>query len=130
MRLLSSDDLINIHQVVIAETGGASGLRDPGMLQAIAAKPATSFGGEELYPDTSSQAAALYEAVVNYHVFIDGNKRTSIAALGLFLFQNGYELTATGQALEDFTIKIANSHPDLADIASWIRQHTQERTTP
>ena len=125
MRPLSPDDLLTIHQTVIDKTGGSHGLRDPGMLAAIAAKPAASYGGEYLYPDIFSQAAAIYEAVVNYHVFVDGNKRTAIAALGLFLNQNNFDLTAANLELEEFTLKIATTHPDLADVAAWTQTNSQ-----
>lgn len=125
MPSLNADDLLAIHQVVIEKTGGSMGLRDPGMLEAIAAKPNASFGGEELYPDIPSKAAAIYEAIVNYHVFIDGNKRTAVAALGLFLHQNDIELHASDREIERFTLQTATTHPDLADVAAWVRQHSR-----
>lgn len=122
---LSAEDLLVIHETVLAETGGGAGLRDPGMLEAIAAKPGASFGGEELYPDVYTQAAALYEAVVNYHVFVDGNKRTAVAALGLYLSQHGYDLRATNAEIEHYTLQTATNHPDLADVSKWIKQHAR-----
>ncbi len=111
---------------MIETTGGTTGLRDPGMLEAIIAKPAASFGGEDLYPDIYSKAAALFEAVVNYHVFVDGNKRTAVAALGLFLSQNGYDLVTSNDKLISFAVTTANGHPDLADVAAWIRSNSHE----
>lgn len=125
MASLNADDLIAIHHVVIEETGGSFGLRDPGMLEAIAAKPDASFGGQELYADLASKAAALYEAVVNYHVFVDGNKRTGVAALGLYLHKNSHDLVATNVELERFTLHVATTHPDLAEVAGWVQQHSR-----
>ncbi len=125
MASLSAEDLLVIHETVMHETGGSAGLRDPGMLESIAAKPETSFGGKSLYPDIYSHAAALYEALVNYHVFIDGNKRTAVAALGLFLYQNGSSLTVSNEEIERFTLDAAASHPDLADVGQWVKQHSK-----
>ncbi|MGH9958476.1 MAG: Fic family protein [Pyrinomonadaceae bacterium] len=34
-----------------------------------------SFGGEELYPDLASKAAALGHSLMQNHPFVDGNKR-------------------------------------------------------
>ena len=42
-----------------------------------------------------------------------------------FLVINAYELTATNQQLEDCTLELATSHPDLAEVAKWVRQHSQ-----
>jgi death-on-curing protein len=123
---LSPTDLLAIHEVILQETKGSSGLRDPGLLESIASKPWASFGGGYLYPDIFSKAAALYEAAINYHAFVDGNKRTAVASLGLFLYRNGHDLTVTDQELEDFTVGIASSQPDLADVAAWVKIHSKK----
>lgn len=125
MAKLTVEDLLTVHQTVIEETGGSTGLRDPAMIEAIVAKPDASFGGEDLYPDIFSKTAAIYEAIINYHVFVDGNKRTGAAVLGLFLELNGYNLIATNQELEQYTLQLATSHPDLVEVASWVNQHSQ-----
>jgi len=39
-----------IHEVIIAETGGLPGLREAGLLHASVARPFAAFGGEDLYP--------------------------------------------------------------------------------
>jgi death-on-curing protein len=59
-----------------------------------------------------------------YHVFVDGNKRTAITTLEYFLFLNGHQLTATIIEREHFVVKIAATHPDLAEAATWIQAHS------
>ncbi len=61
MKYVNADAIVLIHDTIIKEIGGSLGIREPGMLVSIAEKPKTSFGGEELYPDICSKAAALYE---------------------------------------------------------------------
>ena len=124
MRYLEAADITAIHDQIVAETGGSLGVREPELLESIAAKPQASFGGQELYPTVFAKAAALYEALCNYHVYIDGNKRTSAIAMYRILATNGYELTASNKELETFTLGMANSHPDLADVAKWIQQNS------
>ena len=125
MNYLSPEEIVAIHDEIIVATSGSLGLRESGLLEAIAAKPQASFGGQELYPDLFIKAAALYEAVCNYHVFIDGNKRTAVITLYRFLVINGYDLSATNLQLETETLLIVKQKPGLADIAIWISEHTR-----
>jgi len=125
MRYLASQDILAIHEQMIAELGGASGVRESELLSSIAEKPQASFGGQDLYPDIYAKAASLYEALCNYHVFVDGNKRTAALALYRFLFINDIDLTSTNNELERYTLSLANSHPDLADVAAWIQTNSQ-----
>lgn len=122
MKYLEATDITAIHDQIVETTGGSLGVREPELLESIAAKPQASFGGQELYPAVFAKAAALFEALCNYHVYIDGNKRTSAIAMYRFLVINGYDLIATNKELESFTLGMANSHPDLADVAQWIQR--------
>jgi prophage maintenance system killer protein len=54
---------------------------------------------------------------------VDGNKRAGILAAVLFLRINGYEVTATNQALESFTLHVTAQKPELLELAHWFRQH-------
>lgn len=78
---------------MIDKTGGSHGVRDLGLLESAVMRPKATFGGEELYSDVFSKAAALMHSLIRNHPFVDGNKRTGIAAAGLFLAQNGVQLT-------------------------------------
>lgn len=123
-RLLNASDILHIYDRVVEATGGSLGLREPGMLAAIADKPRASFGGENLYLELEDKAAAIFEALCNYHVFVDGNKRTAITCLEYFLHLNGRKLTANMAERERYTVKVATSRPDLASVAAWIKRHT------
>lgn len=128
MHYLEAADIIAIHDQIVEATGGSLGIRESELLESIAMKPQASFAGRELYPSLFAKAAALYEALCNYQVFIDGNKRTSAIAMYRFLAINGYELVATNRELEMYTLSIANSHPELANVAIWIEKHAKKST--
>lgn len=96
------------------------------MLESLAQKPRATFGGKDLYPDIFLKAAVLYEGTVNYHVFTDGNKRTGFASMARFLSINGTHLAVTNKEIEEYTLQIATSQLDLADIAVWIKHHSQK----
>lgn len=124
MIYVTADDIVTIHDAIVYEIGGTLGIREPGLLLSIAEKPKTSFGNRDLYPDVFIKAGAIYEGIVNYHVFVDGNKRTAAIVMYRFLIINGYDLTATNKELENYTLFIATNNPDLADIAIWIKKHS------
>ena len=119
---LSLDQILQIHEAQIERFGGAIGLRDPGALESAVARPAMTFGGEDLYPDMPSKAAALMHSLVMNHAFVDGNKRVGVTAAELFLRLNGYRLDASDPDLEDLTLTVAKGEFDAEALAIWFRQ--------
>jgi death-on-curing protein len=95
------------HERSIQEFGGGSGIRDKGSLEAALARPYQTFGGEDLYPTVAGKAAALMEAVIIRHPWIDGNKRTGLGLALFLLARSGYRLNATQDDLYEITIKVA-----------------------
>lgn len=86
---LTLADVLAIHDDQIARYGGASGVRDPGQIEAALFRPQTGY-----YPDLIAEAAALWESLSQNHPFVDGNKRTAFAATYTFLAINGLTITA------------------------------------
>ena len=85
MRYLSLGEVVNLHQALLAQTGGASGIRDLGGLESALAQPRATFGGTDLHPTVIDKAAALAFSLTMNHPFVDGNKRVSHAAMEVFL---------------------------------------------
>src|SRR3990167_4750881 len=104
MHYITEEDILVIHARIIDQTGGSHGVRDVGLLKSITHKPKTMFGNKELYVGLFTKTAVLFEAIVNYHVFVDGNKRTAIAAASRFLYINGYELSTSNKKMVDFVL--------------------------
>lgn len=125
MIFLTAEQALFIHSRLIVETGGAHGLRDLGLLQSAIARPQTTFDGREMYPSLFEKAAALLDSLVNNHPFVDGNKRTGIVCVGMFLRLNGRELSASQSNLEDFTMRVANSHLDIEQISQWLENNSR-----
>src|ERR1035437_4601215 len=85
--------LLLLHDESLAQHGGASGLRDEGLLDSALARPLNlSVYGE---PDAAGLAAAYGVDLAKNHAFVDGNKRAAFLAVGLFLALNGYRLCAS-----------------------------------
>ena len=123
MIFLTVEQILFLHARLVAETGGSHGVRELGSLLSAVARPQASFDDQDLYPDLFTKAAALMDSLIRNHPFLDGNKRTGIAAAALFLRINGYRLNATNDELEELTLAVAQSRHELAEIASWLQAH-------
>ena len=78
-----------IHREVLAAHGGAAGIRDETLLESAVAAPQASMMGQPLISDPIEIAAAYLFYICKNHPFVDGNKRTALAACLVFLEENG-----------------------------------------
>jgi len=126
---LSPAQAVALHHELLAVFGGLAGVRDRGNLEAAIARPAMTFGGEDLYPDVAAKAAALMHSLILNHPFVDGNKRTGAAAAELMLELNGWALVAGDQDLEDLTLATARGEMSAEALAIWFRQRSRATDT-
>lgn len=85
-------------------------IRDLGLLGSAVARPQTTVGGHDAYPDLWSKAAALLQSVVNNHALVDGNKRLGWLATAVFLELNGVNVAlADNDDVYDLVITVASS---------------------
>jgi death-on-curing protein len=130
MRYLSIPEVISLHSLLIAQSGGGSGLRDRGALESAVAQPEASFGGKELYPDLASKAAALGHSLIQNHPFVDGNKRVGHGAMEVFLLLNGYEIDASVDEQETMIIDVASGKVSRIELSEWLTNHIVVRKDP
>ena len=123
MRYLSLQEVISLHSLLIAQSGGISALRDRGALESAVAQPEASFGGQDLYPDLASKAAALGHSLIQNHPFVDGNKRVGHAAMEVFLLLNGYEIDASVDEQETIILDVASGNVSRTELSDWISKH-------
>lgn len=124
IRYLTIEQVLFIHARLIEETGGSHGLRELGLLESAVMRPRATFGGQELYPGVFAKAAALFHALIHNHAFVDGNKRTAVVAMGLFLQQNQFRLVVDNQKLEAFTLSVITASLALEAIQTWVQKHS------
>ena len=120
---LSKPQIFLLHEQLIAETGGSSGLRDEGMLDSALNAPFQTFGGEDVYPSLQQKAARLCFGLVKNHPFVDGNKRIGAHVMLVFLALNGIELQHTQTELSDVILQLAAGTIQSSDLLSWILAH-------
>jgi death-on-curing protein len=125
VRYLSLEEVLYLHSRIIKRSGGKTGVRDLGLLDAAIHRPATSFGGEDLYPTVFLKAAALMHSLALNHPFVDGNKRTAFGAPVWFLRVNGYRLRPQARDVIDTLIHLEKKDLDLDAIATWLKQRSR-----
>jgi death on curing protein len=86
---LDVEAVLAIHAQVLAAHGGGTGVRDRALLESAVAAPQASFAGKPLISNTVEIAAAYLHYLCRNHPFVDGNKRTALAACLVFLQANG-----------------------------------------
>lgn len=121
MRYLTIEEILAIHIEAIQEFGGTAEVLSFDRLWSCVETPQQTMFGEDLYPDIISKAAILFSTLIKNHPFLDGNKRTALAALFEFLARNGYTLEAKNDELYQFTLDIATSVLDKEQVTAWIR---------
>ena len=113
-------DAVAIHDMQIREHGGASGLRDPGQLEAALFRPQSGY-----YGDILAEAAALWESLSQNHPFVDGNKRTALVCMVTFLYINDTLYTATDEETRAFVKQLYETGElNFERLEPWLRVNT------
>ena len=120
---LSKSQILLIHDQLITETGGSSGLLDEGLLDSALNAPFQTFGEEDVYPSLQQMAARLCFGLVKNHPFVDGNKRIGAHAMLVFLALNGVELQHSQTELSDVILRLAAGEIEAQDLLRWILSH-------
>ena len=119
-------DVFVIHDRLLADHGGAPGLRDEGLLQSALARPRQHHA----YANSNGivEMAALYTTgIVRTYPFVDGNKRTGFVAGVLFLELNGFRFIASEEDATQAVMSLAAGTLDDASYTAWLRANS-ERT--
>lgn len=127
MRLLSVDEVLQLHEWILEQSGGASGLRDRPAFESSVAQPLQTFGGEDLYAGVVAKAAALGFFLATNHAFVDGNKRIAHASLEVTLVLNGFVLDASVDEQERVMLRLADGQLSRAEFTEWVEAHVRPR---
>jgi len=126
MIYLTKDELIEIHDHLIKQFGGSSGILAPEKIELCIKAPRRIIFGTVVYETVFMKAAALIYEICKLHPFVDGNKRTGYGAADVFLRLNGYILRADKDEAVQKTIAIARCTMDRDATAEWIIAHVQK----
>jgi len=125
IRYLSLEEILELHRLVLRQSGGLGGVGDLGGLESACAQPQMTFDGQDLYPCLPTKAAALGFSLIRNHPFVDGNKRTGAASAIVFLAVNDVQIANDEDALVELTLGIAEGNVDKQQVASFFRRHAR-----
>lgn len=123
---IDKNALLRLHDESLSLHGGVSGIRNEGLLDSALARPVNLALYE--HPDVAALAASYGCGLAKNHPFIDGNKRAAFLSVGLFLFLNGYRLSATQVDATLTVMAVAAGEIDESSFAEWIRRYSVKRT--
>ena len=116
---LLREAVLAIHERLVAEFGGATGIRDEGLLDSALGRPENllAYGKPAMF----DLAAAYAFGVVKNHPFVDGNKRTGFTIAIMFLERNGESFTASEADATIQTLALAAGELGESGYADWLR---------
>ena len=118
---LDIEIIVDIHAEQLSIFGGPEGIRDAGLLESALARPQNKFAYGET--DLAALAAAYAFGVIRNHPFIDGNKRTSFAAMIVFLGLNDIEFLVPEAHATAMIVSLAAGEVSEDSLARWIRDN-------
>ena len=123
-RWVSKKALLLLHEESLATFGGASGLRDEGLLDSALARPHNThaYNPDSTFADL---AAAYGFGLTKNHAFVDGNKRAAFLSIGLFLAINGLTLLANQVDAIETMLAVASGNLDERGLAVWINRNSK-----
>ena len=120
---VTKEVVLAMHERLLAKHGGASGLRDGGMLDSALARPQQLLTYNQ--PDLYDLATAYVGGILRNHPFVDGNKRSALMTAYVFLARNGLQLTAPEVEAVQLVTALAANEVEETEIAGWLRDNCE-----
>jgi death-on-curing protein len=127
LRWLTAKAVLAIHEELIVRYGGVSGLRDDGLLESAVARPQNLAAyGQKI--SVASLSAAYAWGLLRNHPFVDGNKRTALAAMVVFLELNDWELGCSEAEETAMVLRAAAGEITERAWTEWVRRSTRKKS--
>lgn len=118
------EDILRFHEELGRAFVMEPGIHDEGLLESAVNAPFQTFAGQDLYEGIYAKAAQLCYGLTKDHPFRDGNKRTAVHSMLVYLGVNNIELEYEEQAMEDLIISVADGRTTSQQLCDWLKLHT------
>jgi death-on-curing protein len=120
---ITREECLALHDMMLAQHGGISGVRHEHLLESALAKPQQQLAHGN--PTMMDLAASYTSGVVKNHPFLDGNKRTGFMLGAGFLVRNGWHFTADEADAAIRTLALAAGDMTESAFAAWLETNSQ-----
>ncbi len=103
MKYLEINTIFEVHDSIIDKTWGVRGVKDEWQIESLL----FHIQNDEYYPHIVDKLTHLFFWLVQFHCFIDGNKRTATIIANTFLDINEIHVENFILKLEDISIWVA-----------------------
>lgn len=119
VKFLSLDEVLALHERIITNFGGSSGIRDLGLLESALYRPQSGY-----YETLEQMAAAMFESLLINHPFVDGNKRVAFFGMDVFLRLNGWKMQVDAKEAYAFLVERFDTGTcDFNHLLPWIHRN-------
>jgi death-on-curing protein len=124
IHFIPKEVLLVFHEDQLKQYGGINGISDEGLLDSALAQVESSFGGEYLHKTIFEMAAAYGFHICQNHPFYDGNKRTALIAMYIFLNRNGYKIVAKKEVLFALIMDLAQGKVAKQELTEFLESQS------
>ena len=118
------ETVLVIHDLQIQEHGGASGIRDLGLIESAVNKPKNLIADSS--PDIPDIAVSYAFGLAKKHGFSDGNKRTAYVVSRLFLRLHGWDFVVSPEERVIVFENLGKGDYTLKGFTRWFKENTQK----
>lgn len=129
MKRLSEEDILQIHDEQVSLYGGELGIRDENLFKSQCCSIYQTFDDQDLYPDLYDKAVRYLFGFATNQVFLDGNKRTAVMTMLVFLKLNNIVLDMSDDNLYSLSMRVANKQTHAAFVKDYLIWHTVKKTS-
>ena len=122
---LTKQQVLLLHEQLIRETGGSSGIREESLLEAALEAPFQTYDDQDLFPSIQAKAARLGYGLIKNHAMVDGNKRLGVHVMLVFLALNGIELRYSQKELYEEILDVASGKSGYESLLKWVLLHQE-----
>lgn len=117
------NDIIDFHEALEQVFAMEKGIHDQGLLESAVHTPFQTFGGVDLYPSVFDKAARLCYGLAKDHPFRDGNKRTALHSMLVYLGVHDIYLRYDATTMEEIIISIADGSMSADELSLWLENN-------
>ena len=130
---LTTKEVMLLHDMLIAQYGGATGLRDKALLEGAISQSDSRIADGSADPGSTETiveaVVAVSSGLVSSHPFVDGNKRTALLVIRALLNLNEVNFSPPHKEVADAMVKLASGEWSEDAFKDWVMRNSVLRMT-